>query len=57
VPIIKEGDKIFLMPISEFTPEETQNWKKNYRAFNILFCALDSNEFNHMSACDITKEV
>ena len=30
---------------------------KNYRALNILFYGLDSNEFKHVFALDIAKEV
>jgi len=51
-----EGDKIVLKPRSAFTPEETEKVAEN-RAMNILFCGLDSNEFNCFSACDTSKEV
>jgi len=30
---------------------------KIYRVLNILFCDLDSNEFNYVFACDTCKEV
>jgi len=29
---------------------------KNYRGLNILFCSLDSSEFNQVFASDTTKE-
>ena len=57
VPTMKEGDKIVPKPISELTPEEIEKVAKNYRALNILFCGFDSNEFNCVSACVITKEI
>jgi len=43
----------------DFPEEKTKKVVKNYRALNILFCGLDSNEFNHMFTCDThtTKEV
>ena len=31
--------------------------QKNYKAFNALYCALDGNEFNIISACELTTEV
>ena len=30
---------------------------KNYGALNIVFCGLDSNEFNCVSAHDTAKEI
>ena len=35
------------------------HWKssQNYRALNILFCGLDSNEFNRVTTCDTAKDV
>ena len=51
----KEAQNFFKK--NSFTHEEIEKVAKNYRAFNILFCGLDSNKFNHVSACDTTKEV
>ena len=57
VPSIEEGDKTVQKPISTFTHEKTEKVVKNYKALNILFRDLNSNKFNHMFACDTTKEV
>jgi len=57
VPTVKEGDKIVPKPMSEFTHEKTEKVAKNYRALNILFYDLDSNEFSHVFACDMAKDV
>ena len=54
---MKERDKIIPKPRSTFTHEETKKVAKNYRAFNILFCRLDSKQFNRVSTCGIAKEV
>ena len=29
----------------------------NAKVINILYCALDANEFNHISTCNSTKEI
>ena len=29
----------------------------NAKAMNVLYCALDANEFNHISTCSSTKEI
>jgi len=57
VPTMKEGDKIIPKPSSAFTHEEIEKVTKNYKASSILFCGLDSNEFNCVSACDIAREI
>ena len=57
MPTVKEGGKIVPKSRSAFTHEETKKVAKNYRAFNILFCGLDSNEFNYVFAWAIAKEV
>ena len=57
VPTMKEGDEIVLKLILTFTQEETEKVVTNCRALNILFCELYSNEFDHVSTCDATKEV
>ena len=56
VPTMKEGDKIVLKSRSQFTYEETEKMIKNYKALNILFCGLDSNNFNHVFALDMAKK-
>jgi len=57
VPIVKRAKRLFQSLNLAFTHEGTEKVAKNYRALNILFCGLDSNEFNNGSACDTTEEV
>ena len=44
VPIIKEGVRIVSKSRSDFFKEETKKLAKNYRALNVLFYGLDSND-------------
>ena len=57
VPTVKKGEKITAKLRSDFSKDETEKVVKKFRALNILFCGLDSNESNSVSACDRTKEV
>jgi len=56
VPTMNKEEN-FLKLISNFSNEKTEQATKSYKALNILFFGLDSNEFNHMSACNTTTEV
>ena len=56
VPTMKKEDKMFLKLISKFSNVKTEQAAKSYRALNILFCGLDSNEFYCMSACKIQQK-
>ncbi|XP_021741936.1 uncharacterized protein LOC110708138 [Chenopodium quinoa] len=42
---------------SEYTQIDLEKVSKNYRAMNLLYCALDANEFNRVSACKSAKEI
>ena len=42
---------------SELTRKETNRVVKNCGALNILYYSLASYEFNHVSTCDISKEI
>ena len=57
IPIVNKEDKVVPKSRSEFTPEETKKVVKSYRALNILFCGLDSNELSHVCEYDTAKEV
>jgi len=57
MPAVEERDKTIPKPRSVFSKEETEKVAKNYRALNILFSGLDSNEFSRVSARETAKEV
>lgn len=41
----------------EWSTLDISNMEQNAKAMNILYCALDSNEFNRVSACETAKEI
>jgi len=55
--IVKEEDQIISKLGSYFSHEETKKMAKNCIGLNILFCGLDSNEFNPMFGCGIAKDI
>ena len=64
--IIKKGPKTPLKTVdgvlvpkteSEYTQADLENISKNYRSMNLLYCALDQNEFNRISSCKTAKEI
>jgi len=57
VQIVKEGGKIIAELLSDSSEEQIEKVAKNYTALNIVFCGLNSNEFNRVSSCDISKVV
>ena len=57
ITTLKKGDKVKPKSRLEYTTTEIERVAKNYGALNILLCYLDSNEFNHVCACEIVKEV
>ena len=57
IPTLKQEDKVDPKSRSEYTKAKAERVAKNHRGFNILFCCLGLNEFNHVFVCDSTKEV
>ena len=64
--VILEGPKLptktvdgVIMPKDEkdWTSSDIANIELNAKAMNMLYCALDSNEFNRVSACETAKEI
>ena len=48
-----EDDK----PKDPFTSAEWDKFTKNSRAKHILYCGLDANEYNQISACDTARQI
>ncbi|XVF12055.1 hypothetical protein REPUB_Repub08aG0081800 [Reevesia pubescens] len=58
IPTIKnEDDEKVLNPKSEWTINDKAKVQTNFKAINILHCALNLAEFNRISTCKITKEI
>ncbi|XP_021771739.1 uncharacterized protein LOC110735868 [Chenopodium quinoa] len=65
--IIKKGPKVPMKTTEsgvavpknddEFNQTDLESVAKNYRAMNLLYCALDANEFNRVSTCKSAKEI
>ena len=49
--------KNLLFQMSEWDESEKKVFALNAKAMNTLFCALDKNEFNHISICDSTFDI
>ena len=41
----------------QYTREAFARLSKNCKAMHILYCGLDANEYNHICACEIAKEI
>lgn len=37
--------------------EDKPMFEKNARAINLPYCALNTNEYNRVSACEMTKQI
>ena len=44
-------------PEAEWDEKDVRMLQSNAKAMNILYCALDPNEFNRISSCESAKEV
>ena len=42
---------------SEYTQDDLEKISKNYKAMNLLYYGLDTNEFNRISSCRSAKEI
>ena len=45
------------LPMSKWNESEKKVFALNAKAMNALFCALDKNEFNHVSICDSAFDI
>ena len=54
-----ENDKgeIIDKPKDQYTSADWGKLTKNSRPKHILYCGLDANEYNQISACDTTKQI
>ena len=44
-------------PESEWNEDDLKMLQSNVKAMNILYCALDPNEFNRLFTCELAKEI
>ena len=56
-PTKKVDNEIVFKDEKDWTASEVANVELNAKAMNMLYCALDSNEFNRVSACETAKEI
>ena len=55
---IKTIDGISILnPEREWNDQDKKSAQLNAKAMNVLYCALDTNEFNRISVCTSTKEI
>ncbi|KAH7857008.1 hypothetical protein Vadar_008009 [Vaccinium darrowii] len=57
IPTKKSGDLIVPKSEDEWDEAEKAKMEKNARAINLLYCALCTNEYNRISACEAAKEI
>ena len=51
VPIKKIEDRLVPKEPSKYDGENDRKLSLNAKAMNILYCAIDSNEFNRITSC------
>ena len=44
-------------PKDQYTSADWEKLTKNSKAKHIIYCGLDANEYNRISACDTAKEI
>ena len=49
--------KILAKTEDQYTPEAFARLSKHCKAMHILYCGLDANEYNHICACELVKEI
>jgi len=57
IPTKKSGDEVILKLENEWSPLDKNNIEKNFKAMNLLFCAITPNEYDCVSACETAKEI
>ena len=64
--VILKGPQIFLIrvngidilkPKEDWDDNDMRMGELNTKAMNVLYCALDSTEFNRISMCTITQKI
>ena len=49
--------KIVKKTEEQYTQQNFSRLSKNCKAMHILYCSLDANEYNHICACELAKEI
>ena len=57
VPTKSDKDKLIPKDPSEFDEDDERKLSINARAMNILYCALDRNEFNRITSCKSAQAI
>ena len=55
--IIENGFQLPSKPMNEWLDLEKKYFSLNAKAMNALFCALDKNEFNRISTCEMAFDI
>lgn len=45
------------LPMNDWNELEKKTFALNAKAMNVLFCALDKNEFNRLSICETAFDI
>ena len=57
LPTIMVNGVASLKPEEDWDEQDIKKIELNAKAMNLLYCALDPNEFNRVSTCSSTKEI
>ena len=57
LPTIMVNSIASLKPEEDWDEQDIKNIELNAKAMNLLYCALDPNEFNRISTCSSVKEI
>ena len=55
--IVENGFQRSYLPMNQWNDLEKKTFSLNTRAMNALFCALDKNEFNRVSTCEMAFDI
>lgn len=57
VPYKIFGDRKVPKKVDEYDEDDNKKMTPSYQAINILWCALDAQEYNHVSGCETTNAI
>ena len=57
IPLIKVNGIDIPKPEEDWDDNDMRMGELNAKAMNVLYCALDSTEFNQISTCTIAQEI
>ena len=55
--IVENGFQKFSLPMNDWFELKKKTFALNAKAINVLFCALDKNDFNRVSICETTFDI